>query len=113
MVPSSMRYALFLLATVAFAADSDPYGGWPKLQGTKTGYFHTQQIDGRWWLITPDGNAFFSKGVDNVSFAPESDTSPKPPADTAAWAKRTVKQLRDWNLNTIGAWSSPVLYPEH
>ena len=101
-----------LLATVAFAADSDPYGGWPKLQGTRTGYFHTQQIDGRWWLVTPDGNAFFSKGVDNVSFAPESDTSPKPPADTAAWAKRTVGQLRGWNLNTVGAWSSPVLYPE-
>ena len=38
---------------------SDRFGGWPDLTGEKTGFFHTQKIDGRWWLVTPDGNAFF------------------------------------------------------
>jgi hypothetical protein len=96
----------------AFAGNYDDYGGWLEVKGTKTGYFHTERIGGRWWLITPEGNAFFSKGVDNVSFAPENDTAPKAPEDTAAWAKRTAAGLHTWNLNTIGAWSSPVLYGE-
>jgi hypothetical protein len=103
--------ALGFSAAYAFAAgDVDAYGGWTKLKGEKTGFFHTQQMEGRWWLVTPDGNAFFSKGVDNVSFAPESDNSPKAPADPAAWAKAASAQLREWNFNTAGAWSSSLLY---
>src|ERR1700760_2657019 len=55
-----------LLTGIALADSSeyDQYGGWMKFSGAKTGFFHTQQIDGRWWLITPEGHAFFSKGVD-------------------------------------------------
>src|ERR1035441_5761936 len=93
-------FALGIYAPLAQAAgDYDTYGGWMKLKGQKTGYFHTQQINGQWWLVTPDGNAFFSKGVDNVSYAPESDNAPKAPADPAAWAKGTSRQLREWNFN--------------
>jgi agarase len=105
--------AITMLACAAMAqaaADTDAYGGWTKLKGEKTGYFHTQQIDGRWWLVTPEGNAFFSKGVDNVSYAPESDDSPKAPADPAAWAKSTSRQLKEWNFNTAGAWSARELF---
>jgi hypothetical protein len=103
-------FALLLSAGPSAAADYDAYGGWLKLKGTMTGFFHTEQIDGRWWLVSPDGNAFFSKGVDNVSFAPESDSSPKPPDDPAAWAKATSQRLRDWNFNTVGAWSAQQMY---
>ena len=88
----------------------DAYGGWLQLTGTKTGYFHTQQIQGRWWLVTPDGNVFFSKGVDNVSYQPEAKSSPKPPDDPTAWAESTARQLHDWNFNTAGAWSDRQLY---
>ncbi|MGH9666538.1 MAG: beta-agarase [Bryobacteraceae bacterium] len=104
--------ALGLFAGPALPAGHpyDAHGGWLKLKGTKTGFFHTQEIGGRWWLVTPDGNAFFSKGVDNVSYAPESDSSPKPPADPVAWAKSAARQLRDWNFNTVGAWSARELY---
>lgn len=47
----------------------DKYGGWldgPKLHAT--GWFRTQKIDGRWWLVTPEGRLFFSIGVDCVNF---------------------------------------------
>ena len=95
-----MRLRIVLaLAVLAGGANSqstgyDRYGGWQQLAGTQTGFFHTQQIDGRWWLVTPDGHAFFSKGVDNVSYEPESKSSPKPPADVQAWATSAVRQLR-------------------
>jgi hypothetical protein len=92
------------------AGNYDAYSGWLKLKGDKTGYFHTQQIQGRWWLVTPGGNAFFSKGVDNVSFVSESDDSPKAPDDPTAWAKATSRQLHEWNFNTAGAWSASQLY---
>jgi hypothetical protein len=45
----------------------DTYGGWadgPTLQAT--GWFRTEKVDGRWWLVTPDGRLFFSTGVDCV-----------------------------------------------
>jgi hypothetical protein len=34
-----------------------------------TGFFRTEQRDGRWWLVTPEGNPFFSIGMDVVSAA--------------------------------------------
>jgi hypothetical protein len=33
---------------------------------TPTGYFRTARIDGRWWLVDPDGHPFFSNGVNHV-----------------------------------------------
>ena len=40
------------------------YGGWidgPKLDST--GRFRTEKVDGKWWLIDPDGHLFFSVGA--------------------------------------------------
>jgi hypothetical protein len=107
----SLAFLLLLASGAATPADPayDAYGGWLQLTGTKTGYFHTQQIQGRWWLVTPEGNVFFSKGVDNVNYRPEAKSSPKPPDDPAAWAKSTARQLRDWDFNTAGAWSAREL----
>lgn len=45
----------------------DRYGGWvdgPQLE--KTGWFRTTKINGKQWLVTPDGHLFFSLGVDCV-----------------------------------------------
>lgn len=54
---------------VALVAPPDPdldrFGGWaagPKLPAS--GFFRTQKIEGKWWLIDPDGHLFFSSGVD-------------------------------------------------
>jgi hypothetical protein len=45
----------------------DRFGG---LKGSTrfqaTGFFGTERRNGRWWLITPEGNPFFSIGVDVV-----------------------------------------------
>lgn len=103
--------ATFIFACAALAAGYDTYGGWTKLHGKKTGFFHTEQIRGRWWLVTPDGNVFFSKGVDHVNYAPESNSAPPAPSDVGAWAKMAAGQLRSWNFNTAGAWSASEIYP--
>ena len=45
--------------------DRDQYGGWTGLQFTATGYFRTEKTD-RWWLVTPEGNAFLSFGINHL-----------------------------------------------
>lgn len=47
--------------------DWNRYGGWakgPKRQAT--GHFHAEKIDGRWWLIDPEGRLFWSHGCDCI-----------------------------------------------
>jgi len=59
----------------------DEYGGWssgPRLEAT--GWFRTEELDGRWWLVTPKGTLFFSLGVDCVG----------------TWEKTFVEGRKDW-----------------
>jgi len=46
----------------------DGYGGWaggPQMRAT--GLFRTQQVDGRWWLVDPEGRLFWSVGIDTCT----------------------------------------------
>ena len=56
------------LAKMPSQADhSDKYGGRLDVHNlTATGWFHTQKLGDRWLLVTPDGHAFFSLGVNAV-----------------------------------------------
>lgn len=52
----------------------DQYGGWasgPKREAT--GFFRTEKVKGKWWLIDPEGRLFFSQGIDCVRML---DTTP-------------------------------------
>lgn len=45
----------------------DRFGGWaagPQLRAT--GFFRTEKVDGRWWLVDPDGRLFWSQGIVGV-----------------------------------------------
>ncbi len=56
-------------------ADRDRFGGWtkgPKQQAT--GRFYPKKIDGKWWLVDPDGNLFWSWGA--VRVTPSSALTP-------------------------------------
>ena len=44
------------------------YGGWadgPKFEAT--GHFRVQKVDGKWWMIDPEGYLFWSHGIVRVS----------------------------------------------
>ncbi len=79
------------------------------------GFFRVEQRAGVWWFITPDGEPFFSNGVNVVSEGQTSrNYNTKKPAyaafrfypTTDAWIDETLKRLKSWNFNTIGGWSS-------
>jgi hypothetical protein len=55
------------LAAHPAPAQWNAWGGWadgPQLQATGT--FRTARVDGRWWLVDPDGRLFWSQGVCSV-----------------------------------------------
>ena len=55
------------LAAQPRLSQQDAYGGWtggPSASGT--GYFRTQKVGGKWWLVTPTGSLFFSTGLNTV-----------------------------------------------
>ncbi len=43
----------------------DSYGGWKGKTFPATGFFRTEKDD-RWWLVTPEGNAFLSFGINHL-----------------------------------------------
>lgn len=45
-------------------ADLDKYGGWKGKKFKATGFFRAEK-DERWWLVTPEGNAFISLGINH------------------------------------------------
>lgn len=47
-------------------ADRDRFGGFAATTAKVTGFFRVEQIDGRWWFVTPDGHFFFSTGVNGI-----------------------------------------------
>ena len=50
------------------AGDRSPYGGWKDgPRQNATGRFRTAKIDGKWWLVDPDGYLFWSHGVVRVN----------------------------------------------
>ncbi|MHC4479814.1 MAG: hypothetical protein ACYS1C_02445, partial [Planctomycetota bacterium] len=65
-----------LLATeVGFSEDLDRWGGWREKQFEATGFFRTHHDGERWWLVDPDGCAFYSVGVDCVGPRGEVETA--------------------------------------
>ncbi len=91
--------------------DRDSFGGWTEVKGKQTEYFHTEQINERWWLISPAGNAFFSKGVNSINQEGNADPrTGKPIAiNKQVWAEATAAQLKGWGVNSAGCWSAPEL----
>jgi agarase len=92
----------------------DRWGGWTGRTLDATGFFRTEQVDGGWWLVDPDGHPFFSQGVNHVSFdgtvdrngvALYHDSVVARYGDRATWADAQVSRFRDWGYNTAGGWS--------
>ena len=42
----------------------DRFGGWTGKRFKATGFFRLEK-DERWWLVTPEGNAFLSFGINH------------------------------------------------
>lgn len=87
-----------------------PWGGWKKLRlASGSGFFRTAKADGRWWLVDPDGHAFYSAGVNSVRPGLSKFTRAqceRKYGSLANWAAQATADLRALGFNTIGSWST-------
>lgn len=98
----------------------DAFGGCRSLHVEATGRFRTATIAGGEWLITPEGNAFFSAGINHTTsegdYAPALGRAPYQDnvlalyGSRAGWADSVVARFARLGLNTIGAWSEHDLF---
>lgn len=106
----------------------DRFGGWadgPRLEAT--GWFRVEQVDGKWWLVTPEGTLFMSFGIncfhtgDSTRVSGFESWFEEVPSDGRfyelnlrrkygenyfeQWRDVTFARMRSWGYNTIGNWS--------
>ena len=107
-MPTQTLDTLAGAATLQADSDLSSYGGQKNHKEKATGFFHTAKVNGRWWLVDPEGCLFLNKGMSSVTIIPT------PGAQAALdqkfgnpdkWAGDTTEMLRDYGFNSFGAWS--------
>lgn len=116
----------------------DKYGGLAdsgkKINLESTGYFRVENVNGKWWFVTPEGNLFFAVGLDGVAnvgmaafreeYSDAYETCPQVWVNFSSknlntkygnnwrdkWTRMSLYRMRRWNFNTIGKWSSKFLW---
>lgn len=93
------------------------------IDGTATGFYHTERIDGIWWVVDPAGSAVFIIGTDHVSYngmwcealgySPYRKNVEKRYENEDAWADSSARRLQSWGFNALGAGSSLSVRRRH
>ncbi len=120
MVKNIFLILLFIACSSGWGTeDHDRIGGWKKVSSEPTTFFYVEEIEGKWWFMNPGGNAFLTKGVNHISYfgdhSPALNESPyhnvtrDKYGSADRWAGAAADNLRRWNFNTVGAWSSSAM----
>jgi hypothetical protein len=96
--------------------ETDRYGGWKVDRMAATGFFRTEKIDGRWWIVDPEGHPFIHRGV--AVYRPGRSTRQRESlaskyGDLSNWVKDESAFLLQHGFNGAGAWSDHNLIREH
>ncbi|WP_417016332.1 hypothetical protein [Alistipes sp.] len=89
--------------------ETDKYGGWKVTSLAATGFFRVEQFAGRWWLVTPEGNLYLSKGVAVFSTGGSDRQAvalKEKFGSVSNWAKQETSKLKSLGFNSLGAWSN-------
>ena len=75
------------------------------------GFFRVgRSVNGRWWLIDPDGRAFYHKGCTGLNAGGiggrRANLPPVPDETARLWAAC----LKQWRFNALGAWTTPEFF---
>lgn len=91
--------------------------GWSEIKAQAKGFFSTKEINGVWWLIDPQGNAFYSVGTDHcnyyvhwsekLGYAPYSKFVSEKYGSEEKWGDSAAERLLSWGFTSLGANSSP------
>ena len=82
------------------------YGGMRARKAKATGFFYPARIEGRWWLVDPEGCLFLHKGVDSVRMLDTSasrDAWKQRSGSETNWPSHTIALLREHSFNGLAA----------
>ena len=91
----------------------DEFGGW-KDEATRekaTGFFYSKKIDGRWWIIDPNGYRCFMRNVSTVGLCYLGSPNQRNAAivrfgSEEAWAEKTADLIKnEWGFNLCGTFA--------
>jgi len=91
------------------------YGGNKIQQAEATGFYRTEKINGRWWIVDPDGYLFIHKAINslnrgkskrNLKAYEEKFDSP------VDWMTKTTQLIKENGFNGAGSWSDAELIIE-
>ena len=87
--------------------------------GKATGFFHTREADGRWWMVDPAGGAFYMIGTDHANYrahgcealgyAPHARFVAEKYGSEQAWGEVVIGRLKEWGFNSLTAGHSESL----
>ncbi len=91
------------------------FGSWKVNKVNGTGFFRTEKIKDRWWIIDPEGYPFIYKGV--AVFRPGTSDRQKEVFNQKyktpeIWREEESKMLRRYGFNGSGCWSAVDLIRE-
>jgi hypothetical protein len=91
----------------------DRYGGVTSITGTKTGWFHVEEIGGRWFFVTPQGHAFFSLGATHAIECIRQDElnlfETKYGKSEERLAEFFLAKFKEWGYNSSGYGPLPTM----
>ncbi len=89
-------------------SELDAFGGNLNIKAKATGFFRTQKINDRWWVIDPLGHGYIVKAMNSL----RQGNSPNNKkvfdslfGTTDQWIHSTTNQLRNMGFNCAGSWS--------
>jgi hypothetical protein len=91
-----------------------PYGGRTDRKAKATGFFHAEQVNGRWWLVDPEGCLMLSVGCCSVSLNRTENgraALQKKFGSEERWADATLELLAANGFNTLACWSDAKRLP--
>lgn len=92
------------------------YGSLASSKLNATGFFRTEKIDGRWWVVDPDGYLHLQRAVAGVRLGRSENNEAamaKKYKTEKNWIKQTIKTLQDAGFYGSGSWSSDDLIEEY
>ena len=86
----------------------DVYGGAPVHIQKGSGFFAVARAGNRWTFVTPEGNAFWLRGVyhSTESFLEPTVVPQKYHGDVNLWATQRNRRLLSWGFNTLGEFTA-------
>ena len=94
-----------LLASVTF----DP----STIRG-QAGFFRVgKSVNGKWWFIDPEGQAFYHKGSTGLNAGKSGGRRANLPPVAEGKAKKWVRYLKAWGFNGMGAWTTPEFFDKN